>query len=292
MKPGDYPANLDDGLAERFLHHGVARSATYPPTDFDTSAGSVNSGTGAVTITVAPGVAYVTNAAGLMLRTIYAGQTFTAVSPGTLPASGKYASYGIEVAAPTTWDGAPASVTLGLKGADQNTQALAVTSPLATTSGSLRLWDVIIRNNAGVYSIVQFVDRRLRAAGFDGTASNPGQNLGGASTAAGPTLRVESFSSTTVFEVMAVLSGSMPGGADRILLQLTTDGGITAAATATQPPGGGLFGATAMAPIVGLTAGTHIFSGSASTNGSNLSTDANITISVRERNPLVNNGTT
>ncbi len=91
-----------------------------------------------------------------------------------LPTSGKYINLGFELAA-TTW-GAPPTVSL-VAGAEQTTEAAAIAAPAAESVTTLRIKDVVVKNTAGVYSIVHQRDRRPWANGASATIERTSGNI-------------------------------------------------------------------------------------------------------------------
>lgn len=77
---------------------------------------------------------------------------------GSKPATGKYAVVGVELT-PSTWGG-PATLSATTTGAEQTTQKAAEEHVPAVTAGSIRIYDLVVLNTAGVYSIVTQWDRR------------------------------------------------------------------------------------------------------------------------------------
>jgi hypothetical protein len=79
------------------------------------------------------------------------------LKPGTLPATGKYLTVGVELTG-TTWNAAP-TVSV-VSGAEKTTEAEAIAAPPAVTAGKIRVKNVTIKNTAGVYSQMHEEDVR------------------------------------------------------------------------------------------------------------------------------------
>jgi hypothetical protein len=156
----------------------IALAATVPQNgvvlsgDLAQSAFSINTSTGALGFTLASAnPVWVKSSAGVLTPVNYTGVAST-LTPGSLPASTKYAVYGVEI----TSAGALALV----KGTDTatqiNTGSLIASNTPATTSGSLRIIDFAVWNNAGTINYgdqttvgsqgVNWIDRRPWARGF------------------------------------------------------------------------------------------------------------------------------
>jgi hypothetical protein len=152
------------------------------------------SSAGVVSLTgIAAGNAYLALSSGVLVRNAIPTGSYSATP--SLPASGKYATVGIDLVG-GTW-GATASVALSAKGTDQNTSALALANPPAVASGRYRLMNVVILNTSGTYSLSTSQDARsvaqtgtvpgLPVSGIDydsgasGTASNSPQTIAGLS---------------------------------------------------------------------------------------------------------------
>ncbi len=123
---------------------------------------SVNSATGALTFTPASGVGWVPNGSGVLTRVVNTAAPQT-ITPGTLPATTTFRCIGVEV-------DSTGAFSLAV-GTSQTTAALALANPLAPTSGHIRLFDQVMTNTAGVYSLpaLSSRDRRPWARGIDYT---------------------------------------------------------------------------------------------------------------------------
>lgn len=126
-------------------------------TDCALSSTTVASSTGVITLTLAAANPIWIVVSGLLTPVTYAGVTGGTVTPSTLPATTKFRVYGLEIDSA----GALQQVT----GTDQTTQALALANTPATTSGRVRVADLVILNTAGVYTLSITRDRRPWARG-------------------------------------------------------------------------------------------------------------------------------
>jgi hypothetical protein len=103
---------------------------------------------------------------GALMRTVTPLAKLEKIKPGSLPSNGKYMSVAFELApaAENGWDNA-VTVTAH-SGTEKSTEAEAIAAPPATTAGKVQVRRVIIKNTAGVYSIVAAQeDIRSRAVG-------------------------------------------------------------------------------------------------------------------------------
>lgn len=135
------------------LQNGVVNAA-----DAALSSLTVNSGSGLITVTLAAAnPVWVNSTASLLIAVAFAGGAVP-LTPGALPATGKFRGYGIEI------DTAGA---LSLNaGTDQTTAALALTNiNTVAAAGKLRVLDVVVQNTAGSYSNAGTRDRRPWARG-------------------------------------------------------------------------------------------------------------------------------
>ncbi len=165
---------LNEGQQD-FLQAGVVKS-----TDWSFTA-TINSGTGAIgsSSEVAESVAWLPDpvVSGALMRSVTAKAALSGIAPSLLPASGKYVSCAFELT-PSTW-GAKATVTAH-SGVEKNTEAEAIAAPPATTAGKIQVRRVIIKNTAGVYSIVAQEDVRLWATGGNVATETQAQGKVGA----------------------------------------------------------------------------------------------------------------
>lgn len=137
-----------------------ARTAT----DMAIGGSTINAATGAITLVGTGGTIWINSGSGLV-RTASSIGGFSAVAPPSLPANGKFMCIGIQLAAAAFGAQAVASA---VSGAEQTTEAAALAAPAALSSERTRIWDFVVKNTAGVYSIVAARDRRPWAAGAFG----------------------------------------------------------------------------------------------------------------------------
>lgn len=153
-------------LAIGALQNGVVNAG-----DLAQSAISITTATGALAFTVASAAAaWILSSGGALAPYAVTGAAHT-VTPGTLPATTKYAVIGLELTSALTFT--------AVKGTDTatelNTGALIAANSPAVTAGNLRVLDVSVYNNAGVYAFgdqtttatqgVNWIDRRPSARG-------------------------------------------------------------------------------------------------------------------------------
>jgi hypothetical protein len=141
-----------------FLQAGVVAGS-----DWNFTAAMENSGTCALESTgTTGGVAWLSLTAIGLVRSVTSAAKLKALIPPSLPSSGKYLCVGFELTPSTS--GAPATVSLH-SGLEKATQAEAEAAPPAITAGKIRVRDVIVKNTAGVYSIVGQKERRQWSTG-------------------------------------------------------------------------------------------------------------------------------
>lgn len=90
--------------------------------------------------------------------------TLAALLPPSLPASGQFMSVGVQLAASNGFNGA--AVPSVVSGVAKATEAEALAAPAGAVGSRMRIKDIIIKNTAGVYSIVVSRDRRPWVRGF------------------------------------------------------------------------------------------------------------------------------
>jgi hypothetical protein len=155
--------------------NGVINSA-----DLAISSTSLNTSTGAITTTVASALpVIIKDASGNLCPVTFTGKS-NAFTPGSLPASTKYAVYGLEVDVN--------GLLYIVKGADSSTQlntgSLIASNSPAITSGRLRFADFALWNNAGTINFsdhttvasqgVNWIDRRPWARGYNNAQQRTG----------------------------------------------------------------------------------------------------------------------
>lgn len=155
-----------NGLAGGLLQNGIINSG-----DLAQSTISITTATGALAFTVASATAvWILSTAGALQAVPITGAAHS-ITPGSLPASTKYAVIGLEL---TNLGGFVA-----VKGTDTatqlNTGTLIASNTPAVTSGNLRVLDIAVYNNAGSYEFgdqtttatkgVNWIDRRPWARG-------------------------------------------------------------------------------------------------------------------------------
>jgi len=156
-------AGNDTRITERgnkdFMQPGVVEGSDWK------FAGAINAGTGELSSAAGTGgKAWMEDPshAGQLIRSVTASAVFKA-APSALPVSGDFINVQIELAPSATWNG-EATVSAH-SGVQQTTQALAESNPPATTAGRIAVKRIIIKNTAGVYSIVNEFDVRALADG-------------------------------------------------------------------------------------------------------------------------------
>lgn len=149
------PAPTWTGGQGTSLQNGVLTAA-----DAALSATSVNASTGVLTYTLAAAYPlWIKHSSGIMVAVNYGGAAGATIAPASLPATGQYRGYGLEV--DTT-----GAVTLNA-GTNQATQAAALANiNTIAGAGKARVADVILLNTAGSYSLPATRDRRPWARGF------------------------------------------------------------------------------------------------------------------------------
>lgn len=134
---------------------GVVAAADWLP-----GVGSVNGATGVLSFTTFGGAAWLPAVAGGLARTFTAAATVGGLKPPVLPGPSGFVNVGVEL----TVAGAAATVSV-VSGAEKASEVEAVAAPPAVSAGKVRVCDVIVKNTAGVYSIVKERDRRPWALG-------------------------------------------------------------------------------------------------------------------------------
>lgn len=137
----DYLANVDPGITD-VLQAGVVGGGDFACSSISLSGSNLS-------LTVAAGLGWVPRASGVLVRVTSILQSF---SPpiGSLPASGQYAVYGLEIDTTVGQASPNFSIVKGVDTATALTTAslIAANSP-ATSSGKLRIADFAILNSAG-----------------------------------------------------------------------------------------------------------------------------------------------
>lgn len=122
------------------------------------SPNAVSSSTGAMSApSTTGGKAWVATVAGLLVR----GAIPTApgaLTPASLPASSKSASYGIDLVPGAA--GVAHTIVLTAKSSDQTTAGAALAAPLAPISGHTRIANIILSNSGGTITLPQIQDVR------------------------------------------------------------------------------------------------------------------------------------
>lgn len=132
-------------------------------TDWSFVASMENSATCALaSLGATGGTAWLPSTAVGLLRSVTSAATLKALTPPSRPGSGKYLTVGFELTPTTSGKAATVSVVSGLEKASQ---AEAEAAPPATTAGKIKIRNVVIKNTAGVYSIVAQFDKRQWATG-------------------------------------------------------------------------------------------------------------------------------
>lgn len=151
--------NTDFGY-EDFLQAGIINS-----TDWEFTA-NINSGTGALGSTAnTGGTAWLLDYVllnGALMRSVTTPATLSGLTTVAKPESGAYMSIAFAITA-TKWNAA--ATVAAYSGVQKATEAEAINAPAAVASESTRIKDVIVKNTAGVYSIVHQIDRRPWAKG-------------------------------------------------------------------------------------------------------------------------------
>jgi hypothetical protein len=157
-------------LRTTWMQAGVVESSDW------SMVANINSGTGALGSTGnTGGKAHLPDpvATGDLMPSVTTPATLSGLAP-TLPSSTKYVGVAYELT-PSTW-GAAAVVSVHT-GAEQATQLAAEEHMPATTAGKIQVRRVVVKNTAGVYSIVAQFDVRVYA-GLGPTVTQVKENLG------------------------------------------------------------------------------------------------------------------
>lgn len=134
---------------------GVVAAADWLP-----GVGSVNGATGVLSFTTFGGAAWLPAVAGGLARTFTAAATVGGLKPPVLPGPSAFVNVGVEL----TVAGAGSTVSV-VSGVEKASEAEAVAAPPAVSAGKVCVRDVIVKNTAGVFSIVSERDRRPWARG-------------------------------------------------------------------------------------------------------------------------------
>lgn len=168
---------------------GVVAATDWVPTSV-----TINGATGAIqAVYGAGGSAWLPAPAGGLVRT-FVGSGIYGLVPPALPGPGGYMNMGIELAP----SGSVAAVSV-VAGAEQGSEAAAITNGPAVSAGKVRILNVIVKNTAGVYSLIGGAqrDRRPWARGLNSSATqtNPEEStaalLAAPAAIAGLSMRVE-----------------------------------------------------------------------------------------------------
>lgn len=150
--------------------------------------------------------------------------TISGLIPPSLPASGQFMSVGLQLGALNGFNGvATPSVVSGVAKA---TEAEALAAPAGPQGSRLRIKDIIIKNTAGVYSIVAQRDRRPWVNGYYFLQGSFG--VTSVKTTAPLTLfvaRFEAKSGRTGFRIRANFTAESPTAGDVLTLAISLDKG-------------------------------------------------------------------
>lgn len=248
----------------------VYQAGVVAATDWTPGAGSVNGATGALSFTAFGGSAWLPAVAGGLARTFTAAAMVGALNPPLVPGPSAFVNVGVEL----TVAGAAATVSV-VSGVEKASEAEAIAAPAATSAGKMRIRDVIVKNTAGVYSIVKERDRRPWARGAYFREEGPSAQVvpvaGGATLdMTGLVARVEC--SGAPVEVTLEALSAQPSG--ETVIGVTVDGGElhevgTSVGNAEQAA---LFGGVyAFSP----SAGSHLFKARTFAVGKNGQLEAN-----------------
>lgn len=150
-----------EGVGESQVQTDAFQAGVLASTDWVLAGGSINSSTAALSYPATGGAAWLPAPVAGLVRTFTASAVLSGLVPPVRPGAGGYMKVGIELTA----SGAQAVVSIA-SGAEKGTEAEAIAAPPPTTSGKVRIGDVVIHNTAGVYSASAFRDRRPWAKGF------------------------------------------------------------------------------------------------------------------------------
>jgi hypothetical protein len=156
---GAAPESEAEALREALLdvfQAGVVQQSDWAMTPTIVSGTGVLGSAGSV-----GGVAWVNSGAALV-RTVKVPAALSGIVPPSLPASGKFRSIGLQLAA-STFGNAP--TLSAVAGSEVTTEAEALANPAAPVANRVRIIDIIVKNTAGVFSIATSRDRRPWAAG-------------------------------------------------------------------------------------------------------------------------------
>jgi hypothetical protein len=247
--------NINHGHQD-FLQAGVVSESDW---SFATATLTINGGGEIGTTFGTGGVAWLPDPVipGALMRSVTVPVKLSGLKP-TLPLSGKFVTVDLELT-PSTW-GAAATVSVKT-GTEKTSQAEAEAAPPATTTGKIKICDVVVHNTAGVYSIVAQRDRRPWASGLLASRSLASSfEATTATTVSELTIRAE----CTGVPVQAIISGSglliATSGTSQFAAELLKDGVGVPGASIFQVAAAGVYDAPIIvAPLMGVTAGSHLF---------------------------------
>lgn len=171
IAPADIGAATETEVeALRAMTADALQAGVIASTDWSFTA-TINGGTGVLSTGATGGAAWIKSGAAL-LRTVTPSAALSGLVPPALPVSGKYMSIGVQIK-PGAFGG-PATVSV-VSGIEKATETQAFNAPAAPVAGAVRLRDLIVKNTAGVYSIVAERDRRPWARGASFVASVAGE---------------------------------------------------------------------------------------------------------------------
>jgi hypothetical protein len=237
---------------------------------------NIASGTGELTSAGANGgAAWLPGPSGGLVRAFTAPAPLK-LKPLPLPAPGAWLAVGIELTA-----SGDVAVVSCVSGAEQTSEANALANPPAVTAGKVRIRDVPIKNNAGVYEKGNGRDRRPWALGARSARTDTSEHLAGTTEVPGLTQRVECSGRPVLAEWERMITGT-GGSLEKVFFEV--DGVV---------PLGGEFnaGLTGTTVAVEFTpqAGSRLLRVKYTVAGAG--TFVTGRLSIRELQPSANNGT-
>jgi hypothetical protein len=276
-----YIAEQVEGVSAAAVGTDVYQAGAVASTDWVPGAGSIVAGTGVLSFTTFGGAAWLPGPVSGLVRTFTTAGTVGGLKPPVLPGPAGYLNVGVELTA----SGAAATVSV-VSGAEQVSEALALSNPPAVSAGKMRVRNVVILNTAGSYSIAKEIDQRPWSTG-GGTAPvfNPGTQPVGALTRGHASIATEQERENVAFGLLATpdeVSVTLPeNGLIFLLYQAQWKSSVAAAGRACIFLEGnevqGLVGATkpgGVATTSGTVFNTLLSQGSAGSGGAGLRTEA------------------
>jgi hypothetical protein len=219
-----------------FLQSGVVGNAAV----LNSTGPTVNSSTGALTISLNADVAWCENASSVLTRTLLPTGT-QILTPSSLPTASGYMNIGVYVQS-GVWSSTGTLVTAS--GSQQSSSANALASPPSAPADSVLLMYCIIQNSAGAYLLAASYDERSFT--FQKSSSSSGQVYGGAAQVptnthtaiTGLSITTASMRSGQILVVWFSASISASGASNLVSASLTRNGSETGAVVQTSDNSG------------------------------------------------------